>query len=82
MHRNPYRYNFCIGKIIALNQQIEKIFFLLLKMQQLNKISILETVALMRGTRIRQSAMFAERQTRRSLPPEDGGGYSRSDILA
>ena len=33
-------------------------------MQQLNKISILETVALMRGTRIRQSAMFAERQTR------------------
>ena len=30
-----------------------------LKMQQLNKISILETVALMRRTRIRQSAMFA-----------------------
>ena len=51
-------------------------------MQQLNKVSTLEVVQLVRGTRIRQSAMFAEWQTRRSLPPEDGGGYSRSDILA
>jgi len=38
-------------------------------MQQLNKISILETVALMRGTRIRQSAMFAEWQTRSVFQP-------------
>jgi hypothetical protein len=30
MHRNPYRYNFFIGKIIALNQQIAKIFFTLI----------------------------------------------------
>ena len=38
-------------------------------MQQLNKISILETVALMHEKRIRQLAMFAEWQTRSVFQP-------------
>jgi len=38
-------------------------------MQQLNKVSTLEVVQLVRGTRIRQSAMFAEWQTRSVFQP-------------
>ena len=34
-------------------------------MQQLNKVSTLETVAFVRGTRIRQYVTFAARQTHR-----------------
>ena len=40
-----------------------------LKMQQLNKVSTLETVAFLRDTRTRQSAMFAEKQTRSVFQP-------------
>ena len=51
-------------------------------MQQLNKISILETVALMRKKRTRQLAMFAERQTRRlTRQPNLAAEVTPSNIL-
>ena len=52
-------------------------------MQQLNKIWILETVAFVPFRKRSWETAYNERvcilQTRHSLPPEDGGGYSSSD---